>query len=145
MEIRCSSNSYLYWSIFPIPGSSVGVMSTSQLALVKARAELYNSEELSNILVTISSVTLAARLTATVAIVMDVFGTVFPPVFLVAESVAGAAGATYLVVSGLVTVSVFEKLAENRISGLETKDEIKKFLQNIFKQEFDKYQHIKVP
>ncbi|NEP09212.1 MAG: GTP-binding protein [Symploca sp. SIO2C1] len=132
----------------PVPLSSVIAMTSSQYGLLKAIAQLYNSDDIIEIIQPISGQTITTALTVAATGALEISASflvgLFPPGFLATEAAAGTIAASYVVIMGLTYTSVFEKFSERRLTSSEGKQEIKQFLERTFTEELNKYLKIRV-
>ena len=109
-----------------------------QAGLCVSIASVYGYREFADFLSTIG--TFAAFNTFVTSVLSDLLGIFFPPTGLL----TAAGVASYVVAFGLTCNAVFEKMAHDNLQG-KTREEIKQYLQESFKQEFEKYSLYSIP
>lgn len=109
-----------------------------QAGLCVSIASVYGYREFADFLNTIG--TFAAFNTFLTSVLGDLLGIFFPPAGLL----TAAGVASYVVAFGLTCNAVFEKMAHDNLQG-KTREEIKQYLQESFRQEFQKYSLYRIP
>lgn len=123
----------------PVPGTTPVTTLASQAGLFVAIAYIYGYKENAHFLLTVLTPTLTSVGTLLSTMVGDLISSVFP-----AASLAVATGsASYIVAFGLTCTAIFEKMARDNIYG-KGKDEVKKYLQDNFRKEFEKYKNLQI-
>ncbi|NEQ88711.1 MAG: hypothetical protein F6K26_55090, partial [Moorea sp. SIO2I5] len=116
--------------------------------LLKEIAKLYNSDKIIKIIDPITGQTGTTVLTIAAVGTLNISATflvgLFPPGFLAAEAAAGGVAATYIVIMGLTYTSVCDKLSKRHFGGSESNQEVKDFIEQTFREEFNKYRKIRV-
>ena len=123
-------------SIIPVPGSTPTAIVTLNATLCVQLAVLYGYGEFASFLGSISSLTISTLSALLLTTALDLISKLFT---LNSASVIPAATAgVYIIVLGLAYSSVFERLVEEHITQTG-KENVKKSLEKIFKEEFEKY------
>ncbi|MFK0733327.1 MAG: GTPase family protein [Gloeotrichia echinulata GP01] len=120
----------------PLPGTSAALIA-SQTGLCIAIASVYGYKDIAEFLVSIGTVT--AFNTLLTAAIGDLLGVLFPG----GGVLTAGASASYIVVFGLACTAVFENMAKDNLQG-KGKEEIKRYLQDSFKHEFQKYSLLRI-
>lgn len=132
----------------PIPLTTPAAAFTSQGILCTKIAALYGYKEWVEILDKTGSVTTMTIVATIATSVLDIAGFISSLVtgFLggaIANSVSGAASATFVTVLGLTYTSVFEKMSKQDLSG-SGRQEIEEFIKKTFKEELKKYSSVRI-
>ncbi|OLT60932.1 GTPase family protein [Moorena bouillonii] len=134
--------------LVPIPLSAVIAMISSQVNLLKEIAKLYNSDKIIKIIDPITGQTGTTVLTIAAVGTLNISASflvgLFPPGYLAVEAAAGAVAATYVVIMGLTFTSVCDKFSKRHFGGSESNQEVKDFIEQTFREEFNKYRKIRV-
>jgi predicted GTPase len=132
----------------PIPLTTPGAALASQGLLCTKIAALYGYKEWVEIIDKIGSVTIATIVATITTGVLDIAGFISNLVTgflggIIANSVSGAAAATFITVLGLTYTSVFEKLSKQDLSG-SGRQEIEEFIKTTFREELKKYSSVRI-
>ena len=137
--IRLSAAGCLAGVTVPVPGSTPAVIIASQAGLFLRIAYIYGYKEDAPFYLTVIAPTTTVLGTLFNGFIGDLVAAFFPPAI---PAVAGAA-ASYVVAFGLACTSIFEKMSKDNIYG-QGKDEVKRYLEENFRSEFEKYKNLKV-
>ena len=142
--IRAAALACFSAAFVPMPGTTAAATSASQYSLLRLLVDLYDCKYLLSPLLGLANRNLAALLTITSTFVLDTISLIFPPAFLMSESVAGLAGSAYIITVGLAVASVLEKLAQSPVSQRKIEDEIRMFLRDNIQVEMSKYSKMNI-
>lgn len=109
-----------------------------QTTLCISIASVYGYRELADFLIHIGTFT--ALNTFLTSVFGDLLGIFFPPAGLL----TAAGVSSYIVAFGLTCNAVFEKMVHDNLQG-RTREEIKQYLTESFKQEFERYSLYNIP
>jgi uncharacterized protein (DUF697 family) len=126
-------------SFIPIPFTTPAAAITAQTALCKLIAQVYGYTEQAEFLGTVSGFTTSGFFSMLSTATLDLISPIFP----VSAALSGGIAATYTTVLGVSYASVFEKVAQEYVSKAGRED-IKKFINKTFKEEFAKYSVLKI-
>jgi len=116
-----------------IPGTPIALIA-SQTALCIAIASVYGYKDMAEFLVNIiGTSTVTALNTFLNAVIGDLVALFIPGAGILTAGLS----ASYIVVFGLACNAVFEKIAKHNLHG-KGREEIKKYLQDSFREEFEK-------
>ncbi len=132
--VACFSSGFI-----PIPGSTPAAAIASQTALCIQIASLYGYADLAKFLSSVGNLSVSSLTNIFLISTLDLLNTFFPP----AAAISGAVAATFITVIGITYTSVFEKLAKSYIY-IEGREATEEFLKKTFRQELEKYLHIKI-